>query len=334
MEGDAAGHVVIDARQGADHLPLPLQGGGQVGKVLIESGQVEGGLDPVEIVPLLEVFQQAMLLEFGQDADQLGIDLLEQFGLVTAASAAEQGVDTGNQRAEIEGVVLPLALAVDDARQRLERIEERFDQHLVQGNLAEAQAVEEALHVVRQVGDVVEAEHPGQPLYGVGAAENAVQQVRIGFAAVGALPEFDQIQVELFENLLGLAEEFLDGGGGCLVAHGGLLSQKTLDQILEFLRGERFDEIGIGSKLHALVPVPLAAFGADDEQWRILVLIVGLDETDQLQSVDIRHVDVGDHQVGLAARQFTQRLETVGRLDDLVVAHRLDGGNDQRTHRR
>ncbi len=68
--------------------------------------------------------------------------------------------------------------------------------------------------MVRQVGDVVEAEHPRQPLDRMGAAENAVEQVRVGFTAVGALAQFDQVEIELLENLLGLPEEFLDGGGG------------------------------------------------------------------------------------------------------------------------
>ena len=45
-------------------------------------------------------------------------------------------------------------------------------------------------------------------------------------------------------------------------------------------------------------------------------------ELDQLEPVDVRHVDVGDDQVVRAARQEPQRVEAARRFDDLDLAER------------
>src|SRR5262249_42627419 len=67
----------------------------------------------------------------------------------------------------------------------------------------------------------------------------------------------------------------------------------------------------------------------DDDQRRLTVVRVHLHEVDELEPVDVRHVDVGDDQVEPVARQQLERVEAAAGADHLRTIDLLDGRGDE-----
>src|SRR5262249_40355800 len=71
----------------------------------------------------------------------------------------------------------------------------------------------------------------------------------------------------------------------------------------------------------------LPGLAGDDEQRRLAVVRVHLHEVDELEPVDVRHVDVGDDQIEPKTREQLEGVEAAARADDLGT---LDLREDRR----
>src|SRR4029453_11318177 len=125
------------------------------------------------------------------------------------------------------------------------------------------------------------------------------------------------------------------GGGGCAPvpprsprprrrtraeagrARGSREVQVAPDQRGQVLGLQWLDQELRGAELDAALAVVLPAFAGDDEQRCLTVVRVHLHEVDELEPVDVRHVDVGDDQIEAVAGQQLQRVEAAARADDL-----------------
>lgn len=64
-------------------------------------------------------------------------------------------------------------------------------------------------------------------------------------------------------------------------------------------------------------------------------------ETDELESIDVGHIDVGDDEIVVSTWKKPHRVEATGRLDDLDIirrcveqlGHPLEGGANERPDR-
>jgi hypothetical protein len=144
--------------------------------------------------------------------------------------------------------------------------------------------------------------------------------------------ELEQGAREGLDDLLRLGDEL----GGVLVDRaqtwappGGLGPGDGGQQVL---RGERLGQHRGGAELEGALDVAFAVVGGDDDERGVGVAGVLADRPDELEAVDVRHVDVGDHEVVVGPREQAQRVEAVLDLVDGVVAGGLEDGADERSH--
>ena len=95
-------------------------------------------------------------------------------------------------------------------------------------------------------------------------------------------------------------------------------------------RPEGLDEVVARPQVEAALAVLGAVLGRDDDHGYFPVVRVRAHEGDQLQPVDVGHVDVGHDQVHAAGREHPQRLEAAGGLHDLDSLPVGQVGGDQR----
>ena len=95
---------------------------------------------------------------------------------------------------------------------------------------------------------------------------------------------------------------------------------------------EGLGEHGGGAELEGALDVAFAVVGGDDDERGAGVAGVLADGVDELEAVDVRHVDVGDHEVVVGARHQAQGVEAVADLIDDVVAGRLEHGAHEGAH--
>lgn len=115
---------------------------------------------------------------------------------------------------------------------------------------------------------------------------------------------------------------------------GGLLAKEFLNELLELRGFERFNEIFIRTQTQAALSIHIPALCSNDDHRYMFEILAVFDEPDYLETVDIRHVDVRDNEIGGHLRQFSQCLESIGRLDDRKIPHLLKGGNDHGSRHR
>src|SRR6185295_18370669 len=78
----------------------------------------------------------------------------------------------------------------------------------------------------------------------------------------------------------------------------------------EILRRERLRDVPVRTERKPPLAIAIGGLSRDQEDRRRSVVLVASNELDQLEPVDVRHVDVGDHQVVRAAREEPERLES------------------------
>ena len=197
---------------------------------------------------------------------------------------------------------------LEQAREQVHRFVDQRHHRQRERDAAEAQAVEDVLHAVREILDRIEAEQPGQALERVRRAEQAVHDVGIDvLAGDPLLVQVGEVLAHAVEDLLGLGDELLvrlaartalagSLGHGALPAPPGAVEQ-ILGDLPQRLRGEGLDQVRVGAETQTLVAIALGALGRDDHQRNRAEGGVVLDERHQLESVDVGHVDVGQDQV-------------------------------------
>ncbi len=210
MKGNPIGQIA-SRRQGTDNLSIFLEQIGQTPQILIETGQIEIDLDFQQEFFVFQIFLKAMFFVFGQNPENFRIDGESGTWRVGCPAVAGQKLfNPGAQRSQIEGESRILRFAIHQTRQSLEAIGQQGHQTTVQGHLAETQIIEQVFQLMRQGGHIVEPEHAGQPLEGMGATKNPVEQIGIAAPIVGAIFQRDQIIVQIFNDFLGFPEKIAD----------------------------------------------------------------------------------------------------------------------------
>src|SRR5262249_42086870 len=82
-----------------------------------------------------------------------------------------------------------------------------------------------------------------------------------------------------------------------------------LDQPHQLLGRERLDEVLVRAELKPFLTIAVAPLGRDDDERGVAILRRFLEKSDQLEPVDVRHIDVGDDEVESLAGQNLERLE-------------------------
>ena len=231
------------------------------------------------------------------------------------------------------------------AHQRDRLVEER-ERTVVERGATHAQPVEHVLEVVRELADAVEPEHAREALQRVRGAEQPVHQLRDRRRAPSPAPvgEVAEVVAHPLEDLLGLGDELAVRLGPCAAAvlRRAATARPPGRAASSSRARPRRSSGSKGFTRYASAPRP-RPFSRSRSELSVETMISGiarvgrvlLDERDQLEPVDVGHVDVGDDQVEGAAREQPQRLEAAARLGDL---HRglelLERRRDQRPHRR
>jgi len=228
LEGDGIFHLAVGAGQGADHLAVFFEDFGNLAEVGVEGGQVEAGQNAKEIAAFLEIFQQPMFFVFGENIEHRTVDVESGKGVITLALAptAQNPLKVFHDRPDINGEIRGFALAVHQPPEDFQGLEQHIDQGLIQGHLAQTQAVKHAFHLMGEIGNIDKSEHSRQSLEGMRAAKNAVQQIGVGLAAVDRFGEFGQIGTEAFQDIFRLTEKFLERLRG-FVCQRSLLRTRT-----------------------------------------------------------------------------------------------------------
>ena len=151
--------------------------------------------------------------------------------------------------------------------------------------------------------------------------EALIDEIRINAAARTALSiEPEQVAIECLDDLLSFREKLVErlirwAGHGCELVR----RQVSPNGGDEVLGGERLRDVLVCSQVEGAFLVCVAPLRGDDDHRRVFVVGVGPSELDQLEAVDVGHVDVSDHEVELLARQNLQRLHASTRLGDLKI---------------
>jgi hypothetical protein len=96
----------------------------------------------------------------------------------------------------------------------------------------------------------------------------------------------------------------------------------------EGLGREGLGEVTVRAERHRTRAIALGRFGGDDEQRRVAMGLASSNERDQLEAVDVRHVDVDHQEIEAFARQYAQRVEATGCLGDLHFGHLFECRSD------
>src|SRR5690606_25000502 len=102
----------------------------------------------------------------------------------------------------------------------------------------------------------------------------------------------------------------------------------------QLLGREGLGEVTVGAEGEPPFAVPLRGLGRDEEHPRLAVLVTLPNEAHQLQPVDVRHVDVADHQLVGPPREQAQGVEARRRLHDVDGAQPRGGVLQSRAHER
>src|SRR6266498_1840335 len=112
---------------------------------------------------------------------------------------------------------------------------------------------------------------------------------------------------------------------------------QTVHRRNQHVGAQRFGQVFVGPEGQAPHAIFFRRLRRDDEQRRRAMPIALSDELHELESVDVRHVDVGDDQVVRAARQQAQRVESARCFDDVEdseMAAALQSRANERSRRR
>src|SRR5215471_8918641 len=93
--------------------------------------------------------------------------------------------------------------------------------------------------------------------------------------------------------------------------------QQAIDGGNQELGAQGLGQISVGPQEKPARSVLLGGLGGDDEHRGGSMAVALPDELNQLEAIDVRHVDVGNDQVVGPAGQHTQRIETAGCFDDV-----------------
>ena len=83
----------------------------------------------------------------------------------------------------------------------------------------------------------------------MGPAEDSVKDIGITVTTVDAVSQLDQVKVQRFNDFLGFADKVFLGLRRALVRQWNPPRSVEIlsDQLLQLVRSERFDEIGVGA---------------------------------------------------------------------------------------
>jgi hypothetical protein len=152
-----------------------------------------------------------------------GIGARRRWGRGQRARARSECADVEQQRCGVDRFAAAALVARKLRAQRVAGLQQGVDHRAAGCEFAPAQLVEQRLHLVRQLGHVVEAERRRAALDRVRAAKDRVERLVVG----GCDVEREQQRLHLLEVLACLLEEDLvelgqiDAGGGlrCVGAH-------------------------------------------------------------------------------------------------------------------
>ncbi len=321
IELDRVGVRAFTGRQIGDDLPVRLGGGLQTIQRLVDGGEREPDPQAIEKQPLLDVRPQTMLFVLGQDREQAGVEVVLSgrtsggrfgLGIEELTEIAKELVDVGQR------ILAYALLDGENATVEVDAAKQHVHDLLAELELAEPQVIEQVFELVREGAHPSRAEEPSQALERMDRAEDVVDELGISAARGPPAVENEQIARQGFDDLVGFREELLPS----LVAQLGhrsascdRLRKDSLDRRDQPLRRKRLDEKLVRPERQP--SIALGALARDDDRGGGPVPITLADELDQLESVDVGHVDVSDDEIVAATGQQSQSIEPARSFDNL-----------------
>src|SRR5262249_14618117 len=155
--------------------------------------QREEDADAVEREALLDVGAEAVLLVLREDAEEGRVELVLRHDRRVAALVALRELAEGEE--QLLDLALRLragaALGGEEPPVQGDRLEEEVEDRMADLGPTEAQIVEDVLQLVREAGHLRRPKEPGEALEGVHAAEDVVDELRIGAPLPQALVDLE-----------------------------------------------------------------------------------------------------------------------------------------------
>jgi len=106
---------------------------------------------------------------------------------------------------------------------------------------------------------------------------------------------------------------------GCCGHRSSSCGHARSDDVLKCFDGERFGKERIGSEGNAAGAIFFGRLGGDDNRTHGAVPFRVSNESDEFQTIDVGHVDVGDDEIVVITGQKPQSIEAAGRFDNFNV---------------
>ena len=179
-ERDAASSTGVDGRQRGDDLARFVQRCREIAKPLVKVAEIKGDRNRQDLLPKAHVLQQAMLFVLGQRTlgllieREIGKGVFRRLGGLIGDDLPDPPLQSGKVD---QALHLRIVNGEDQPVERVDGVVEKIDDHPVDVDLPHPQTVEHVLEAVRQLGDLLEAEHPRQTLERMHAAKDLVDQL-------------------------------------------------------------------------------------------------------------------------------------------------------------